>query len=187
MLLFCKANHVEWRRIFKLLENCEVTLGQKLNLNKTSIFFGRNISEAKRQEISFLSRLQAIQRYDTYLGLLALVGKSRVRSFKSIKHRVWNRLNSWKVKFLSQARKEILLKAVIQTIPTYSISVLKLPHGFYKELHGLMHNLWWGHKSNTKKIHWMSWEWMGFSKTQGRLGFRDLVTFNQALLATQCW
>jgi hypothetical protein len=64
---------------------------------------------------------------------------------------VWNRLNSWKVKFLSQAEKEILLKAVIQAIPTYSMSVLKLPHGLCKELHGLIQNFWWGHKSNITK------------------------------------
>jgi hypothetical protein len=100
---------------------------------------------------------------------------------------VWNRLNSWKVKFLSQAEKEILLKAVIQAIPTYSMSVLKLPHGLCKELHGLIQNFWWGHKSNItkkkkkKKIHWIFLERMGFSKTQGGLGFRDLITFNQVL------
>jgi hypothetical protein len=38
-LLFCKANLVEWRRLSRILEKYEVVSGQKLNKDKTSIFF----------------------------------------------------------------------------------------------------------------------------------------------------
>jgi hypothetical protein len=38
-LLFCEANSVEWRRLSRILEKYEAASGQKLNKDKTSIFF----------------------------------------------------------------------------------------------------------------------------------------------------
>jgi hypothetical protein len=98
-----------------------------------------------KEQILEASRIPATQRYDTYLGLPALVGKSRARAFQSIKNKVWKLLQDWKLKFLSQAGKEILLKVVIQAIPTYSMSVFSLPKALCKEINSLMQKFWWGH------------------------------------------
>jgi hypothetical protein len=74
-----------------------------------------------------LSGLTEAHRIDTYIGLPSFVGKSRIQAFNNIKKRVSQRLNNWKMKFLSRASKEVLLKAVVQAIPTYSIGVFQLP------------------------------------------------------------
>lgn len=37
------------------------------------------------------------------------------------------------------------------------------------------------------KLHWHNWESLCFPKAMGRMGFRDLKCFNQAMLVKQCW
>jgi hypothetical protein len=41
-----------------------------------------------------------MNKYEKYLGLPILVGKSRSQAFKSINDKVWNRLYNWKIKAL---------------------------------------------------------------------------------------
>jgi hypothetical protein len=119
--------------------------GQKLNMQKTSLFFSNNTSQERKQEILRLLRLIETHRIDTYLGLSSFVGKLKVQAFSFIKDRVMKKISNWKVKFLSQAGKEVLLKAVIQVIVTYNMCVFQLPTTLCKEINSLMHNFWWNH------------------------------------------
>jgi hypothetical protein len=56
------------------------------------------------------------------LGSQRWWGNQGQKNFMAIVDRVEKRLKDWKLKFLSQAGKEVL-KAVVQAIPTYSMSV----------------------------------------------------------------
>jgi hypothetical protein len=132
---------------------------RSLIVRRPPFFFSWNTSLDKKTEILRLSSLQEAQRCDHYLGLPFLIGKFRIQSFKSIKDRVRKRLNNW-VKFLSQVGKEILLKVVVQAIPTYCISVFQLPVLLCKEINGLMQKFWQGHMAKMRRYTgWVGREW----------------------------
>jgi hypothetical protein len=186
-LLFCRAKEDEMTCTQETLDMYEKASGQKLNKEKASIFFSRNTKAPIREYLSRRVGVAPTNKYETYLGLPALVGRARVRSFEGLKGRIWEKMHGWKEKFLSQAGKEVLLKAVVQAIPTYTMSVFQLPRTLCQDINTMMSQFWWGHKNNVKKIAWMSWGRMGLSKDVRGLGYRDLECFNMALLAKQGW
>lgn len=83
-----------------------------------------------------------VKHYEDYLGFPALVGRNKRASFDKFKQRVWKRLQGWEGKLLSQAGREVLIKSVIQSIPTYVMSCFKLPITFCHEIESLIRKFW---------------------------------------------
>lgn len=186
-MLSCKANIQEWGNIQDVLKVYKGVSGQKLNRDKTSLFFSRNARHEAMKAISSAAGISTTQCYKKYLGLPALVGRSRRNAFSNIKTRIWEKLNRWKEKILSQARKEVLLKAVIQAMLTYTMSVFQLPKSLFREINSMMGKFWWGHKAKDNKIAWMSSKKLGLAREKWGMGYRHLELFNLALLSKQGW
>uniref|UniRef100_A0A2N9GBS2 Reverse transcriptase domain-containing protein n=1 Tax=Fagus sylvatica TaxID=28930 RepID=A0A2N9GBS2_FAGSY len=68
---------------------------------------------------------------------------AKKKAFNSIKDRVARRLQGWKEKLLSQAGHEVLIKAVIQAIPTYAMSCFKFPVKLCSEISAMANRMCW--------------------------------------------
>ena len=135
-IILCKASIEECDALQRVLSVYEAALGQQLNRAKTSLFFSSNTLKEVQKEIQSRFEAQVINQHEKYLGLPLLVGKNKKNSFKEIKVK----LAGWKEKLLLKAGKEILIKAVIQAIPMYSMSCFKIPNSLCDELTSLMRN-----------------------------------------------
>ncbi|KAL5547765.1 hypothetical protein UlMin_002996 [Ulmus minor] len=168
-LVFCQADESNSLALLHILKDYEKGSGQQ----KTAIMRSLNLNTA-------LS-------HDRYLGLPTFVGRNKRRTFAGLIERVWQKTNSWNNSFFSAGGKEILIKAVAQAIPTYSMSIFKIPSTLCRELGSIVARFWWGSTPTNRKINWVSWEKMCLPKHKGGMGFRDLFLFNQSLVAKQAW
>ena len=104
---------------------------------------------------------------EKYLGMPSDVGVSANGAFKYLKDRVWKRVQGWMEQSLSAGGKEVLIKAVAQAIPTYSMSCFKLPKGLCEHINGIVRSFWWGTKEGKRKPCWVAWDEMIKPKNWG--------------------
>ncbi|GAU25274.1 hypothetical protein TSUD_17870 [Trifolium subterraneum] len=185
--LFCRSNLDETRILMNILKTYEEASRQEINMSKSEVFFSRNISMAAQEDLSRIMGVKHVLGNGTYLGLPSMVGRSKKSNFVFVKYRIWKRINSWRGRALSKAGKEIMIKSVLQAIPSYIMSVYLIPETTIKEIGRMINSFWWGGGANNGGIKWLAWDRMTYPKEYGGLGFRDLHLFNMATVAKQGW
>lgn len=99
------------------------------------MFFSKSTTEARKQHIKEALGIPKIRNCIWVFHPLLAEKKA---SFKFINGRVWKKLNGWEEKLLSQARREILIKTIVQAIRTYTMSCFKLPLGLCNKIESLV-------------------------------------------------
>jgi hypothetical protein len=156
-LILMKARANDAQELKHILDLYEQVAGQKINREKSSIMFSPNIGQEIRSQIKYDLSIDSEAISEHYLALPISIGKSKKAVFQYIKKKVWSWIQGWQEKFLSKAGKEILIKAVAQSIPTYAMSCFDLTKGFCDDLNMINARYWWSQQDKTNKIHWLSW------------------------------
>ena len=131
----------------------EAASGQAINRQKTTLFFSKNTRREVRNDIQQMLGARIMSECEKYLGLPMPNGKSKVGTFKELQEKITKRVLGWKEKFISKAGREILIKTVTQAIPTYSMSLFKLPKSICNNINSLVARYWWGQNREERKIH----------------------------------
>lgn len=68
--------------------------------------------------------------------------KNKGAMFRKIKDKIWKTLR--KGNLFSVRGKEVLIKAIAQVIPTYTMSCFKISISICKDINSICANFWWG-------------------------------------------
>ena len=138
----------ECGKVLDMLTDYEDASGKKINKSKTTLFFSKAMVGAIKDQIKEAWRVPEIMQYEKYLGLPSFVGKGKKASFNYIKERIWRKIEGWEGKLLSQAGREVLIKSLIQAIPTYTTGCFKIPMGLCNKIKAMIKNFWRGQRGD---------------------------------------
>ena len=75
-----------------IIRKYEWASGQQINQDKTTFFFSASTAAVTQEEIKNALQLLVIKQYETYLGLLSMVGRSKYASFTQLKEQMWRKV-----------------------------------------------------------------------------------------------
>ena len=93
--------------------------GQKVNNEKTSIFFSENVSQDIKNQIIQRSGFSMTFDLGNNLGVPTLHKRVTSHTYGHIAKKVQDRLVGWKMNYLLMTRRVVLEKSIIKALPTY--------------------------------------------------------------------
>lgn len=164
-ILFCDAKWEEIVNVKRILRCFEIMSGLKINFHN-SVVCGVGISDEIAQV--FASKLYCLSKKLplTYLGLPLGANLRRMKTWQPVVEKVKAKLALWKRRMLSFAGRLTLIKSVLDSLPSYYISLFKLPKGVAKEIDKLRATFLWGSSEIRRKIHLVNWKKVTLSKEQ---------------------
>jgi len=122
-LLFFRAGQEQAEVIKSVLQSFERCTCQQINPAKCSVMFSEKCSNELQAQVRNILHIDRAVFDAKYLGLPTPFGRMKGARFQHLKERLSKRLRDYTEKNMSAAAKEILIKAVAQALPSYSILV----------------------------------------------------------------
>ncbi|GJY29441.1 RNA-directed DNA polymerase, eukaryota, reverse transcriptase zinc-binding domain protein [Tanacetum coccineum] len=142
--------------------------------------------DAKR-EISSIFPFKEGKLPVRYLGVPLITKKISVKECKQLVDKVSQKLNDWKNKSLSYARRAQLIASVLGSMQVYWGSVFLLPKTIVNDIEKLFKRFLWNNGDSCKGKAKVAWLDVCKPNDQGGLGFKPLELWNKTLLVKHLW
>jgi hypothetical protein len=156
--LFCMENEKEAQTLSETLKKYVEASGQAINLHKSEIFFSKNADHTTMEMVKNILQVSGSIGCGKYLGLSSMVRRKKRAVFNHIRDQISKRIQHWLGKHLCKVGREVLIKFVARSIPTYCMSSFLLPTTLGEEIQKKLNSFWWGsNRQNGKGINLLRW------------------------------
>ncbi|KAK4282634.1 hypothetical protein QN277_013989 [Acacia crassicarpa] len=187
LLLICEAEMDQMSLVMGILESFGNMSGQKVNFQKTNVYFSKNVDRIVQNEICMFASFKRKDDLGRYLGAYMAKGKGKGKNSQSLLDKMQSKLSGWKKLTLSLAGRLNLVQSVTNQMAVYSMQHVAIPVGVHKQMVEMQRDFVWGREEGKRKISAVSWELLCREKKNGGLGLRNLEFMNEALLGRVAW
>nr|KYP48048.1 LINE-1 reverse transcriptase isogeny [Cajanus cajan] len=180
LVLFAEASINQVEIIKTCLDLFCASSGQKVSLEKTRIYFSKNVNHSIREEISSTFGYQCIDNLGKYLGIPAHHSRVCHRDYQGLIEHVSRR--GWKTSALLFMGRLTLCKSVLSTIPSYTMQSVYLPRSTCDEIDRICRDFLWGGSRNNRRFHAIGWNKVCMAKEPGGLGLRSIRNVNTSFM-----
>ncbi|KAJ9553566.1 LOW QUALITY PROTEIN: hypothetical protein OSB04_017611 [Centaurea solstitialis] len=170
----------------KALDLFAIHSGLKANLEKSEIFFG-NVPADTRIAIRNCLPFRLGSFPIRYLGVPLSPVRLKRSDYGVLTMKIRNRIQNWKMKFLSFAGRRQLVISVLQGLQLYWMAIYVFPAAVVHDIEGLLREFLWAHGTATRGKCHVAWRDVCLPLSSGGLGFKRLDWWNRALVAKHIW
>ncbi|XP_026441601.1 uncharacterized protein LOC113340739, partial [Papaver somniferum] len=151
-LLFLEADSTQMQQLQHLFHIFGQASGQVINMQKSTLFFGKHTSNAHKSNITGILGMKVMglgEKYlvmglgKKYLGIPLLLHRSRHKNCQGVIDNMNNRLQGWQSKIVNQAGR--------------TTQVFKLPEATLQQMERIQRSYWWNSYIKPRSQKYISW------------------------------
>jgi hypothetical protein len=166
-----KASIAEAQQIKSILYDFCNQSGQTPNLQKSSIYFSKNVPATIRNNIKVIFPIQDLQPNTMHLGHPMIFShKDKNRAYTFIYNKFFAKFGTIKANKLNHAGRLQYIKSVLASIPIYYMSTVLFSKNFIERINTIVKRFWWTgvqEEQDSSPIAYRFWEDICRSKEEG--------------------
>uniref|UniRef100_A0A0V0HSZ9 Putative ovule protein n=1 Tax=Solanum chacoense TaxID=4108 RepID=A0A0V0HSZ9_SOLCH len=183
--IFCEPREDQIRFLKTILLFFEASSGLKVNWGKSNLFPIKEVTNILN--LADILGCKVENMPTVYLDMPLENEHKSIQIWDGIVEKTERRLARWKAQYLSMGGRHTLINSVLDSLPTYVMSLFPLPPKVLKKLDKLRRDFLWHGCKEIKGYNLVKWEITLKSKDKGGMGIRDLRKQNNSLLMKWLW
>jgi len=188
VLIFCSGDRRDTRVLKEILNLFSKATGMDINVDKSSITTNHLRPEEELEILeNFPFKISDLDSGLKYLGFSLKANLYLKKDWKWLVGKVEKRLQVWSHRWLSRAGRLVLVKAVLEAIPVYWMSLSWIPKGTLELIRRIFFRFLWSGMKECQVTPWVNWKRIAIPKGLGGWGLKNIFLFAHALAAKGGW